>query len=271
MRLDGHIHIMDPAAAPGKTFPQRLHAAGCDGGVVISLPPPGYNRIAQGFAERLDNLGRWCAAGTSLHGLLWIDPRDPEVFAQIDTALAAGVRGFKVICDRFYPYDPKAMAVFRRIAETGTPVLLHSGVLGDGKFSSHYNRPIGFECLIEIPKLRFALAHLGWPWCDEYLALFLMFQSKEASDPDAPKMFLDNTAGTPHIYRQEALRRLDEVCRIRERMFFGSDLLVEDYREKRSAELMARDDRIYRELGWDETAIDHVYHRNLMTFLEGEK
>ncbi|MPM66903.1 hypothetical protein SDC9_113816 [bioreactor metagenome] len=271
MRLDGHIHVMDPAAAPEATFPQRLSAAGCAGGLVISLPPPGYNHLAQGFGERLENLCSWCAAGSSRYGFLWIDPLDPEVCMQIDAAPAAGVRGFKVICDRFYPYDPRAMAVFRRIAATGYPVLLHSGVLGDGKFSSHYNRPIGFECLIENPKLRFALAHFGWPWCDEYLALLLMFQSKEASDPDAPKMFLDNTAGTPHIYRKEALQRLDGVCRIRERMFFGSDLLAGDYRAKRAAELMARDDDIYRELGWDNTAIDHVYHRNLMAFIEGEK
>ena len=269
MRFDGHIHIMTPDENPSPDSLKRLRGGGVSGGLIISYPPQSYQAGTIGFEARLSQLLQHCGICGEFYPFFWTDPLDDTVFAQLEAAANAGVRGFKVICDRFYPYEPVPMATFRRIAEMGYPLLFHSGILGDGKFSSLYNRPVFFECLFAIPKLRFALAHLGWPWCDEYLATFLMFQVRENLHDDSPHMFIDNTAGTPHIYRMEALTRLFDVCRARDRIFFGTDLLLEDYRSQRAAELMARDDGIYRELKLTESEIDAVYHNNLLAFIEG--
>ncbi len=271
MRFDGHIHLMDPMMPEGGALSRQLAAAGLDGGLLMSLPPPGYRADMQLGAEaRLEHLLARARSVPRCYPFFWIDPTDPQAECQLDRAAAAGIRGFKVICDHFYPYEARPMAIFKRIAEMGFPLLFHSGILGDGKFSSLYNRPVFFECLCQIPGLRFALAHCGWPWCDEHLAVFLLFRAREQSVPDSAKMFIDNTAGTPHIYRRETFERLFNVCQIRDRMFFGSDLLAENYHTDRAVQLMKRDDALYREFGLDDDEITCFYHQNLLRFITGE-
>ena len=63
------------------------------------------------------------------------------------------------------------MEVFRTISQADRPILFHSGILWDGKPSGPYNHPAGFESLLEVDGLRFCLAHISWPWCDELIAV----------------------------------------------------------------------------------------------------
>lgn len=75
--------------------------------------------------------------------------------------------------------------------------------------SSQYNRPSEFEPLLEINGLKFSLAHISWPWCDELIAVYGKFLNAYAGNPDhSVEMFIDITPGTPPIYRQEVLTKL---------------------------------------------------------------
>ena len=267
--LDGHIHLWnsDPADCD---LVQRMADAGFYGGLLFSLPPAGYQeRFTQVSSVRLEHL---MAAGKSLKKcfrFFWIDPLELDALEQLEKAAEAGVDGFKVICDRFYPYEERPMQLFRRIAEMKFPLTFHSGILGDGKFSSLYNRPVYFECLMQIPNLRFALAHLAWPWCDEHLAVYLLFRCREAQCKDSAQMFIDNTAGTPHIYRHDAMEKLFNVCQVKDRMFFGSDFLAEDYNTKRAMDLVKRDNDIYKSLNISDDEYSNFYENNLIKFVKG--
>jgi len=174
-----------------------------------------------------------------------------------------------VICDRYFPGDRKALKVFKCIARAGKPILFHSGILWDGKPSSRYNKPSEFEALLEVKGLRFALAHISWPWCDELIAVYGKFLNAQGSDANpAAEMFIDITPGTPPIYREEALTRLFSVgYDIDHNVIFGSDSCTNGYNARWVKEWLSRDRKIFRKIGLGKKTIDAVYAGNLMRFV----
>lgn len=270
MILDGHIHIFDLTGSQEQLL-QRLEAAGVAGGTVLSLPPETFAEMwpSKPAAERLDDLFAWCDGQPNLFPFFWIDPLESDALAQVAMAVERGVMGFKVICDHYYPGEPQALTVFRAIAQHQRPILFHSGILWDGKPSSQYNRPAGFEALLEIENLRFALAHIGWPWCDEMIAVYGKFQSARRHRNDiTADMFIDLTPGTPPIYRRDALTKLLTVgYDIEQNLIFGTDCSANDYSADNARDWIARDTAIYRELACADTTIDHIFSRNLQRFL----
>lgn len=272
--LDCHVHIKCDSVKKND-FRAGLGNAGAEGAVVLSLPPTGFFRAGHeySFEERLENVLNWCRGEKELHPFFWIDPLSENAECEVMTACERGIAGFKVICDRFYPSDRNAMEIFKLIAASGKPVLFHSGILWDGKVSSKYNRPMEFECLLDVPCLRFALAHISWPWCDELIALYGKFLNALAINPgNAPEMFIDTTPGTPVIYREEALKKLYTVgYDVENNVIFGSDSYADDYNTKWITEWASIDRRILEAVGLDAKQIEKYFSGNLRRFVTGEE
>ena len=269
--LDGHIHLMGPEpAAPG--FLAELQAAGVSGGALISQPPASFARDTQDVpssAARLQHVLDWCALSLNLYPLFWIDPLEPDALDQVALAAGRGVAGFKVICDHFHPSHPAALTTFRAIAATGRPILFHSGILWDGKPSSEYCRPAGFEALLDVPGLRFALAHIGWPWCDELIAVYgKMLNAWGHHRASSVEMFVDITPGTPPIYRRRALTDLFGAgYDVADHVIFGSDCRAPGYNSAWAREWLQRDEEILNSLGVGRDVLDKVRGENLHRFL----
>lgn len=270
--LDGHMHIF------GKNInkdglKQILKEADINGGVILSLPPKSFNHEEASPAERLENVFQWKEAMPGLYPFYWIDPMEDSAPEQVQLAEAYGVSGFKVICNNFYPGNEKALEVFRAIARINKPILFHSGILWDGAVSAEYNRPAGFEALIQIDGLKFALAHASWPWIDECIAVYGKFLSAYSSRPDlSVEMFIDITPGTPPIYREELLTKLFTVgYDVENNIIFGTDCNLENYNSKWTKEWVDRDREIYDKLALDSSVIEKVFSGNLKRFLGLEK
>lgn len=272
MILDGHIHLMDNGPDTG-AFLAELRAAGISGGALISQPPASFDRSgarsAQRPAARLQQVLDWCSPGMNLCPLFWIDPLEPDALDQVAMAIARGIAGFKVICDHFLPGHPAALAIFRAIADAGRPILFHSGILWDGKPSSEYCRPAGFEALLDVPGLRFTLAHIGWPWCDELIAVYGKFlHALGHSQSSAVEMFVDITPGTPPVYRQRALTDLFSAgYDVADNVIFGSDCCAPGYNVQWAQEWLRRDEEILTSLGLGQDVLDKVRGGNLRRFL----
>lgn len=268
MTLDSHIH-MPPAPADPQRFYDRLQSAGIDGALVISPWPAAFGHGAMASAdERLEALMHLVGGHPRLYPFFWIDPLEDDAPAQVELAISSGAMGFKVICDRFFPRDARAFEMFQQIADAKKPILFHSGILWDGKDSSRYCRPAEFEALLRVDGLRFALAHIGWPWCDEMIAVYGKFLNAYGDRRYSGEMYIDLTPGTPPIYRREALTKLLTVgYDLRRNLLFGSDGLTSDYNIPWVREWIARDNAIYAELGLSESEIDAVYHGNLERFV----
>jgi len=262
MVLDGHIHLR-ATEGDREEFRRRLKAAGVDGGIVISLPPPGSP------LDRLTSVLKWCELSGNLYPFYWIDPVAEDAMDQVGTAVEKGVSGFKVICGGFYPGDKRAMKTYAAIAKTGRPILFHSGILWDGKPSSPYNRPAEFEALLEIEGLKFCLAHISWPWCDECIAVYGKFLNARTRKSDlSVEMFIDTTPGTPPIYRKETLARLFTVgYDVENNVIFGTDSCANNYNVGWTQQWLDRDTAIFKELGLSQPALDGILAGNLRRFV----
>jgi predicted TIM-barrel fold metal-dependent hydrolase len=272
MILDGHIHI-EGDVIDGDSFLRSAEQVGIDGGIVISQAPDSYYNsgrtgdIARA-AERLEGLFARTSKCDNLYPFFWIDPLEPDACEQVSLAYRMGVCGFKVICDRYYPYDNRPMEIFSAIANFGKPVLFHSGILWDGKFSSIFNRPVGFEALLKLDGLRFALAHASWPWIDECIALYGKVCHARENGCSTAEMFIDITPGTPEIYREELLTKLFTVgYNIENNIFFGVDGSFDNYSSDYAKKWIDIDSKIFSRLQLSKEVVSKVFSGNARRFL----
>lgn len=123
----------------------------------------------------------------------------------------------------WYPYDDAVQPVFARAAALQLPVLFHSGIFIDGR-SGRFCRPSFFEALREHAGMRVTLAHLGWPWTDEAVAVGLIDLIHGVPEADLFFRF-DLSFGPPPAYRLEVLRRALQVLGPGS-LQFGSDCFL---------------------------------------------
>jgi len=271
MILDGHIHIMKRIdEGCGDELKKRLEASGVSGGAVISYPPAAnYTGEAFPWGERLKEVVDFAETDEKLYPMFWIDPMQDDAKDQVDAACKNCIDGFKIICDAFLVSDKKAMEIVRYIAAKGKPVLFHSGILWDGKVSSKFNRPIEFECLLEVEGLKFALAHVSWPWHDECIAMYGKILEANAHNKGlSAEMFIDLTPGTPPIYREEVLTKvLKTGYDVENNIIFGTDCFAGNYNSDWAEEWIKRDNSIYDKLETGEEVRSKIFGENLLRFL----
>jgi len=255
-----------------QTFASRLDTTDVDCAVLISLPPPEfpYRTEITDAPERLKNLMDWTQLDSRIHPFFWVDPLEEAAEEQVADAAAAGVSGFKIICNRCFPHDAHVVRTAEAISATGKPLLMHSGILWDGSASSRYNRPAEFEALCQIPGLRLALAHVSWPWTDEMIAVFGKYHnSRSMAKPPNAELYIDLTPGTPPCYRRDVLTRLFSTgYDADDFVWFGSDNVAADYKPDDTTEWVERDSAILSDLGLDAERIDRIFQGNLARFLE---
>ena len=272
-RYDAHTHVY-----PGIPDPERLArsfaAAGLAGGVVFSRCPnswqvPGAKLLSP--EEAMDNVIEWCSGLPSIYPFYWIDPGADNAVELVDMAVEKGIYGFKVIRGAEMPVDPKALKVYRRMAEKGKPVTFHCGILWDRPDSSDYFRPANWEGLLEAPNLRFALAHVSWPWCDECVAVYgKMLNAIVRRGLDVPEMFIDTTPGTPRLYRRDALMKVFTVgYDVTNHVMYGTDCRVNRYNVDWSLGWQRTDDNCLTEFGSGKDMGDDYYRLGLCRFLFG--
>lgn len=275
--FDAHVHAMCDGWDV-KTLKSELQAGEVSGAALISLPPeaspfPEETKI-KAAADRLEMLMRCCAGpqdgsnGATLFPFFWIDPFEDDALEQAESASRAGVSGFKIIFSREYPSHPQAMSLFRKIAELRKPLLFHSGILYDNAVSGKFNRPLEFECLMDVSNLKFALAHMSWPWTDECLALFGKFQFLAGCRPGVSQMFIDMAPGTPKIYRRDVLTKLfTGGYKVEDRLLFGSDNIASCYDVKHMDGWRKMDMEIMKENGVGQEAVEKYFAGNFLAFI----
>jgi predicted TIM-barrel fold metal-dependent hydrolase len=203
----------------------------------------------------------------------WIEPRLKKAIQNIEEAVVKHeCKGLKMIPDHWYPYDPKLFPVYEKIQELGVPILFHSGILYGMKDSSRFCRPVNYEVLLNFPRIRFALAHISWPWTDECIALFGRFKAyydfKEDEREEEIQMYIDTTPGTPKFYRREAFNRALSFG-IADHMLFGSDTFLDRPSAFQSAKYVAEMDKgIIRELGYSDEVIQKIQCENIKRYLK---
>jgi uncharacterized protein len=141
-----------------------------------------------------------------LSGFAVLNPLSPHAPDDLLEAVEKlGLVGLKLVPSGWFPYDDCAHRLYASAAELDIPILFHSGIFIDGR-SGRFCRPAFYESVRDHPKLRVALAHLGWPWCDEANAVGVI-DLINGVDPDRCQIRFDISFGPPPIYRREVLER----------------------------------------------------------------
>ncbi|SFP86299.1 hypothetical protein SAMN05660464_4504 [Geodermatophilus dictyosporus] len=141
---------------------------------------------------------------------------EPEAPHYVAEALDRGVRVFKVHVQvgAFDPRDPLLDPVWARLAETGTPVVIHCG---SGPLRGEHTGPAPMTGLLERhPRLQLVIAHLGMPEYREFLDLAERYE----------RVHLDTTMFATDF--TERLMPFDPADRprlaaLRDRVLLGSD------------------------------------------------
>lgn len=274
--LDTHIHLVE-SSLDGAAFAAAMRRSDVAGGFIFSLTPHAWAEAEDPAEEAhcaVDRVLQFCSEAPGLVPFCRLNavaPYSPEI---VEYAVKHGIAGFKIIHDEAPPSDPRAMALMRQIAATGKPLMLHCGILyGDGKqLGSRFNRPLEFELLLTIPHLRFSLAHLAWPWCDELIALYGEYRHMRRQKLTTAELFLDTTPGTPALYREEAFRHLWACFPDAARSaFFGSDNTTAEYLPDTRAHQIDRDAALLRQYGCSEAELADYFAGNAQRFLNGNQ
>jgi len=159
-----------------------------------------------------------------LIGFAVVDPRHADAPDDLRHAIEdLGLRGCKMVPTGWYPYEERVQPVFAVANEHALPLLFHSGIFIDGR-SGRFCRPTYFEALRDHPRTRVALAHMGWPWTDEALAVALIDRIHGVPHEQA-QFRLDISFGPPPPYRREVLARMLDVLGAGS-LQFGSDCFL---------------------------------------------
>lgn len=144
---------------------------------------------------------------------------EPEAPTYVDEALAAGVRVLKVHIQvgKFDPCDPRLDLVWERLAETGTPIVMHAG---SGPLPGEHTGPGPVATLLaRHPRLAIIIAHLGLP---EYAEFFDLAERYE-------RVALDTTmAGTDFVEQMAPLPK-PLLPQLRDLGLAGKVLLGSDF------------------------------------------
>ncbi|NLX37335.1 MAG: amidohydrolase [Chloroflexi bacterium] len=209
MIIDIHVHAFGEETA--KAVLDGMDAAGIDK-CCLFAPAPETDELSKRWAmrEATDWLARIAAeAPDRILPFCWIEPTLPGAVQELEYAIAdKGFAGVKMIANHWYPCDETVFPVYEKAGELNAPIIFHSGILYFHGDSSRFNRPVFWEPLLHFPKVRFALAHISWPWVDECLALYGRFRALNSEGREHPhQMWIDTTPGTPPAWREDALRK----------------------------------------------------------------
>ena len=211
MIIDAHLHCTGDETTSDVL--ESLDDAEIDIGVLIApFLNNGYMMSDPESIRRAnEHLSRLVAGHADrLFGLAIVNPSLPGAADELRHAVETlGLRGAKMVPSGWYPEDSVVQPTFAVASELKLPLLFHSGVFIDGR-ASRFCRPIGFEPLRDHPGARVTLAHLGWPWTDEAIALGLIDRIHGVPQ-DACAFRFDLSFGPPPPYRHDVLAKALDV------------------------------------------------------------
>lgn len=258
MVIDAHVHSRWRENAAD--ILKAMDKAGIDK-IFLFGPYPGLNedkqRESDEFVVKIAS-----EAKDRIIPFAFIEPRLKSAPEEIDRAVnEVGIKAVKMIPIQWYPGGPEARAVYEKVQELGVPILFHSGILWGTKDDSQYCRPVYYEALLDYPKIKFAMAHISWPWCDELLAVCGKFRAARRD-----QIYVDITSGAPRLWKVDALRKI-LVYLGDDTTMFGSDAdaIGSDSMRQRLEEDMSM---LREEVGVTEGTIEKIFSINAMKLFQ---
>lgn len=220
MRItDSHVHVRGPVDAD-----KLLRQMDRNGVERVLLISKGERVSLQDTrANLLETKRAFDAAPDRISGLAWVNPTILGMAGLAEEALGElGYVGVKIIPDHWYAYEERLQPFWAKMNELRARVLFHTGILYAFDDSSRFCQPLWLETLVNYPNVKFAMAHISWPWCEECLAVMGRMGAAAKAGGWEWQSYVDLTPGTPPHIRKQALGNAISFCGA-DRLIFGTD------------------------------------------------
>ena len=239
--IDTHVHVPRQPGLPEISVEAQLRSY-----FRVSSPPKDAEEMAATYKE-LDILGVIFSVDTEtttgeppdtndyvasivnqypqqFMGFASVDPwKETDAVLELERSVRQlGLKGLKLhpVHQSFFPNDTQFYPLYEKASELEVPVLFHSGFAGAGAglpggagLKLKYSAPI--PCIDDVaadfPRLTIIMAHPGWPWIDEQIAVAL----------HKANVFLDLSGWMPRYIPETLIREVN--TRLQDKVFFGSD------------------------------------------------
>ncbi len=251
--VDMHVHIFGDVDI--SELIRQMDQNGVERSVILSM----YDRVSlRGTRENLIKTRRLVERYPDrLDCLAFVNPTIPGMASLAEEALSEmGYAGLKIIPDHYYVTDESLETFWEAMNRAEASIVFHTGMLSGFDDSSRFCRPIYLEKLLNYPHIRFAMAHIGWPWIEECLAVMGRFRAA-AETPDAWQSYVDITIGPPPHIRKQAVANAIAFCGA-DRIVFGSDASLPGGLDSQRRDIKEYK-RIFGELGLDEATQERIF------------
>lgn len=176
---------------PLEVFHLQMDVAGIQRAVVLPIDAT-TARGAKVYSN--EQIAELCAMSDRLIGFASVDPHNPAAPQELQAAIQGlGLRGLKLSppTQEFYPNDQTLAYPIYEVAQSlGIPVIIHAGLSWEPKARLKWAQPLLVEDVAaDFPKLNIVIAHLGWPWVLDCVALALKYPNIHL---DTSALYFDN-------------------------------------------------------------------------------
>jgi len=206
---------------PLETFKKQMEVAGIERSVLLPIDCSTAHDCKIFSNEQIADLVR---EHEFFIGFASVDPHKRDAAEQLVKAVVGlGLKGLKLdpSLQQFYPNDKeKAYPVFKEASRLKIPVVIHAGMTWEADAMMKYSHPSLLEDVAyDFPKLKLVIAHMGWPWVLDSVALALKY----------PNIYLDTSclyADTPREFVEYVFTRQVPIMLIERslnrKMVFGA-------------------------------------------------
>ena len=251
--VDCHIHLQ------GDADPRAILATMDRNGVdrILMISPLERKSLDQTRRNLLCAKKLMDAAPDRISGLAWVEPTIPGMADLAEEALGdMGFVGIKIIPDHWFAYEERLQPFWARMNTLSAHILFHTGILYAHEDGSRFCRPLWLEQMMHYPNVRFAMAHISWPWCEECLAVMGRMKHAAKYQVEAWQSYIDLTPGSRGHVARHAIADAIEMYGP-DRIMFGTDnVLPGDMSNQKQR--VENDLRLFDELGLSEDQKERI-------------
>lgn len=162
---------------PVETFLLELDVSGLDKAVLLPIDASTARGVEICSNELIAQL---CKMSDRFIGFASVDPHNKNASQQLEKAIKVlGLKGLKLSppTQEFFPNDKKmAYPIYETARALKIPLIIHAGISWEPKVKLKYCTPLQLEDVAcDFPELNIVIAHFGWPWVLEAVALALKY------------------------------------------------------------------------------------------------